>query len=864
MDKKSLVTSLILFTSFVHAAPDLNPYFTKEQPVVSTSSGTSPTTCEFGSKSKRLGVRHIEGKGIGYNRGYTTVEGFFGCQYKNSLPFLDVRGHVFDNGKWAANAGLGYRYQTDRFIYGLNAYYDYRKTSRHHYNQVGVGLEALSKHWDFRINGYWPVGDKSSCFYQTCFKKFECNNIIVSRKQEFAMKGVHAEAGAHIYNRHCPKYGNTELYVAFGPYYFEGKGKNAYGGQVRLLGKYKDWLTLQFSTSYDNVFHDIYQGEIALYLPFGKRERIQRNTKMSCEDQLVMSDRLVQPVYRDEIIVVDKHRKNFVAEDPCTCCPLEFIFVNNCFDGCGSFEDPFGSVREALDSSDPGDIIYIFPGNGLQVGMSAGATPFQLKDNQELLGAGICHDICTNFGIIRVPAQACELPILNADNDISVISVANNNTISGFNIRLWNTNPTIAPPFAIGSNGNTCNLIVKDNIIDAYQNGPIAIGGNVNGIKLTNASNDIIIDCNTINTNGIAFQSASDHVKVSYEIDNNILSGIGDTGIILAIDDSIFSSKITNNVMHDFKLTGARGIDLLLRGTTQAESLIANNKISSNNVGILFEIRGDTFSTADIIGNNLENNVTGIAFELRDDTSSLFNVTGNTVMSSSTGINSGLNENAKGVFNFQNNFLSSNFTGMLQFLQLNSNGTFNISSNEFLDHQSTIVHLIFDTATVTSRIEDNLLVNNTNLGIEISARGSATATYEVVGNTLLNSSLGITSVLSGIANTGNMFALIENNVIDYNNNNGMFLVNNGFADLVILNNKVNNTYVVTTIPLGIGIINTPAATMCLRFQGNESCTDVFQLTNTGTVDLEPLIGNHPELIVNGPVNNVSQGTCPTP
>jgi hypothetical protein len=116
--------------------------------------------CREGGRPFRVAVRHIEPNGIGYRQGYTTAEGFFPLydNWDKWVFFLDARGHVFNNGQPAVNAGLGGRYLTTSRVWGLNAYYDYRKTSRFHYNQVGGGFESLGAVWDFRVNGYAPVG----------------------------------------------------------------------------------------------------------------------------------------------------------------------------------------------------------------------------------------------------------------------------------------------------------------------------------------------------------------------------------------------------------------------------------------------------------------------------------------------------------------------------------------------------------------------------------------------------------------------------------------------------------------------------------------------------------------------------------
>ncbi len=144
--------------------------------------------CGQAKRPNRVTARHIEPNGIGYNQGYTTLEGFFSPihpfgENNQWLPFLDLRGHVFNSGRLAANAGVGLRYIGQRAVFGINGYYDYRNTKRQHYNQVAAGLEAIGKVWDFRINGYLPVGKKTSRYYHTRFEEFSGHSLILSQKR---------------------------------------------------------------------------------------------------------------------------------------------------------------------------------------------------------------------------------------------------------------------------------------------------------------------------------------------------------------------------------------------------------------------------------------------------------------------------------------------------------------------------------------------------------------------------------------------------------------------------------------------------------------------------------------------------------
>lgn len=115
----------------------------------------------------QIGVRHSQGAGVGYNHGYTTLQGFFSYRdcHHPWIPFVDLRGHMFNNAKYAANTGLGLRYAGSSVAWGINGYYDYRNTSQYHYNQISAGLEAIGSFWSVHLNGYLPVGKKRSDFF---------------------------------------------------------------------------------------------------------------------------------------------------------------------------------------------------------------------------------------------------------------------------------------------------------------------------------------------------------------------------------------------------------------------------------------------------------------------------------------------------------------------------------------------------------------------------------------------------------------------------------------------------------------------------------------------------------------------------
>src|SRR3974390_1481326 len=93
-----LTSSLICFTALPVAATQQS--VTQPQPA-------GEMHCMKANHPHRIDIKHIEGKGIGYNQGYTSLDGLFTSMWNDFIPFVDLRAHVFNNGRWAANAGLG-------------------------------------------------------------------------------------------------------------------------------------------------------------------------------------------------------------------------------------------------------------------------------------------------------------------------------------------------------------------------------------------------------------------------------------------------------------------------------------------------------------------------------------------------------------------------------------------------------------------------------------------------------------------------------------------------------------------------------------------------------------------------------------
>lgn len=276
--------------------------------------------CEVWEQPFRAYVDHVEGRWLDNNQGYTSLGSFIALENletDNFLPFLDVRGHLFNDGRLAANIGGGVRFidRDNRRVFGVNAYYDFRDRShRHQFHQIGVGAEMLTDCWDLRLNGYFPVNGNT--FSKTKSKNFGDGFFATCRERIPGMWGGDIEVGRWLMRR-CPC-DCFDLYGAVGAYYFSSKHhKDVIGGEVRLAADVSKYFNFEVRAGYDQVYRTSVQGRVTLTVPFESLFCSNR-----CADAFCSA---YQPVRRQEIIVNDKKDCCWTWNWDCPKC--------NC-DGC--------------------------------------------------------------------------------------------------------------------------------------------------------------------------------------------------------------------------------------------------------------------------------------------------------------------------------------------------------------------------------------------------------------------------------------------------------------------------------------------------------------------------------------------------
>ncbi len=311
-----------------------------------------------------------------------------------------------------------------------------------------------------------------------------------------------------------------------------------------------------------------------------------------------------------------KFRNHFlILEDghPARSCasgePLTFWFVNNTSTppGDGTFAHPFPTLIQAQNAAQPGDIIYVFPGDKSDKGQNAGII---LTQGQQLLGATICQEVKTKEGLVKIPAQATgPLPTISDElvDQVTLFAAVQlsqgDNVVSGLNlvdeIAYFVFSPVLNSSGALNIYGGT-NYVIKNNTLNEVPfNGGLGNALNVFGggdVKI--CKNTFIAQSGSIDTYGILILNGfgiSTPFQGNFLIKKNEFRGltdqdgfsqgihtdtfIADGKLCVSIVDNLFDS-VTNTIPVD--IDPLYGIDIN-SGVEFAKYTITGNTISLPN-----------------------------------------------------------------------------------------------------------------------------------------------------------------------------------------------------------------------------------------------------------------------------------------
>ncbi len=694
-------------------------------PVNPETAQTSETTSSL-RLSPRIGGQFTTGPGVGYESSFGSIEGFVPLSQSSGsrLTFLEGRLSLStEKSLVSGNVVLGHRFYSPNAnrIFGGYIAYDARDTGKSSFNQIGAGVESLGESFDFRANAYIPVGDTrhladeqvvntgtsfSEPFFQSNFLA-QTRNLQrqINRRLEAAMTGFDVEAGVKI-----AQIGETgDLRGYGGLYYYDAPGSSgSVGWRTRLEARPTDSLKLGLAVSNDATFGTNVVLNVGATFP-GTRPR-------GIRPQERVLARLGESVTRNANIVVDEQLKSetSVVQDtvfvnnPTTGQPWRFQHVNlGIGTGNGTFENPTGTVAEALAVAQPNDIVYVQPGTNPGVGA------FSIPDQVQVLSTAPVQRINTvESGSVQLPLSGAEvLPTVT-----DTVTLGNNTTLSGF---------AIASTTGSGIVGSgISNAIVRDNEIanSARQ-----------GILLENVTGEVAIANNSINNSG----------SEGLSLENNAGQ----------VDLTLSGNTIANN---GSSANEGDGVKVELRDSAQGTFNIATNQISNNSGigGIANGINIKMFNAAqslfDISNNQItDNQFRGTNIELESTANGTFNLTDNTIANNQAdGTYIKLSDMARGTVTLSNNQITNNgIYGVGVSLSNETQGTFNITSNTISDNQDNGVFIqLSDKAQGTANLTNNQeIARNGTYGIFISTNQNA------VLRTLIESNNSVDNALSGLS-----------------------------------------------------------------------------------------------------------------
>ncbi len=251
---------------------------------------------------KRIDMGHIEGKGIGYERGYSKLSVIFGPEYEvgHSLSLFDVRAVVFDDGSLAANLGVITRILPKKFceVFGANLFYDFREGKYGNFNQISGGFEMLHRRWEMHANARVPLAitsHKKKCVFNDYVGPYreEC------KTRQYAEYAFDMDVGYYFVKGKA-----FQLFAGAGPYYLCGHA-TTFGGKAWLRPQFSDYVSFELSASYDSIYQTIFQANVVLTIPLYRYSPALRNKTGPCN---ITNRQIYQPIDRDIVLLNGKFR----------------------------------------------------------------------------------------------------------------------------------------------------------------------------------------------------------------------------------------------------------------------------------------------------------------------------------------------------------------------------------------------------------------------------------------------------------------------------------------------------------------------------------------------------------------------------
>jgi hypothetical protein len=365
----------------------------------------------------------------------------FNLDFDDAITFVDGQVTLNDKQGTGFNVGIGYRrlacvplfWEPERMV-GLSVWADGTSTEAgNFFPQIGISYESLGELWDFRANGYIPIGEEDQ------FGKFEPTG-------ETGFLGNFLAELTQATVDHSLNVGELEVarrlgverdaWLFAGGYALANSTDETGGYRVGLRGYAYPDLLLQFAVSDDELFKTNAVFSITWFVG---------RTRSDYHPACGLPDRFREPVMRNDYVALT--RTTAAGGEPLHYPEdqggeaIRVVHVDSAAadGGDGSYEHPLNDLDNIHGNSQDGDIVLAWA-NSEFTGQEA-----VLRDNQRFLGEGDDYEhlvTTAEKGTILIPetspgARADPRPQILADSLATVtdaITLADLNEVANFDI----------------------------------------------------------------------------------------------------------------------------------------------------------------------------------------------------------------------------------------------------------------------------------------------------------------------------------------------------------------------------------------------------------------------------------------------
>ncbi len=473
------------------------------------------------------------------------------AQDEDQLLFVEARGKLFQGGSEEGNFALGYReMRPNGWNLGVWGGYDVRTSENNNtFHQIAGGVEALSKDWDVRLNGYYPLEDRKSVGFasssassatvttgptlglvgsQLFFARGGTTTTTTTTTTagfDLAAWGVDGEVGRRApleewFDWVQPVDEGLDLFdnearLFLGGFYFDNSlfPEAIWGPRVRAEWRLNDVieslpgsrLTFEMEAQHDDVRKEQIEVGVRLRIPLGSPNR-RTDTLVS------QTARMMEALERDTDIVTQTRSGSTVTtvtsvDLPTTLEPVKDPATNVDLDQVVFINTP--GTAQSLVTDAAGNSLIVLQGDNGTFGQTF------LEDNQSLVGGtqGILVE-GRSTGVQDTYVAPGSAATINVVAEADAVRMGNNTHITGLTISSNGAQVTDG----INIPGATTNVYIDNNVL---QN----LGGR--GIE-ADANSQFTFTNNSITDHGTfsAFDMGSDVTAV---ITNNTFTNISRT-----------------------------------------------------------------------------------------------------------------------------------------------------------------------------------------------------------------------------------------------------------------------------------------------------------------------------------------------